>query len=236
MPNPTKWTSDTGAWPYNSELEYYTNATNPAASDYSTQNAFLDGSGDLVIQALRQNYGGRNYTSARLTTATTFTQAYGRFEASIQVPAGQGLWPAFWMLGDNINTVNWPNCGEIDIAEILGNATGTVYGSAHGPGYSGSSITNHYTLPSGQLLSNGFHTYAVQWSKSPAQILYSVDGHTYATVTPAQVPAGGTWEFNHPFNIILNLAVGGSWPGAPNASTPFPARMLVNYVRVYTHN
>jgi len=214
------------------ELEYYTNATNPNAPNYTTQNAHMDGNGNLVIQALAQPYGGRNYTSARLTTINSFSQAYGRFEARIKIPAGQGLWPAVWMLGNNLNTAGWPLCGEIDIAEMLGNAPNIMYGSAHGPGYTGP-VSASYTLPAGQTFANGFHVVAVQWSQSPAKIQYFVDGTLYETITPANLPSGSPWVFNHPFFLLLNLAVGGNWPGNPNSSTVFPAQMLVDYVRVY---
>jgi beta-glucanase (GH16 family) len=184
-----------------------------------------------VIEADKQSLGGRAYTSGRITTATSFSQAYGLFEARIKIPPGQGMWPAFWMLGNNIGSVGWPNCGEIDTMENIGREPSTVHGTIHGPG--GYSIGNGYTLPTGKF-SDNFHVFALQWSQTPAQIQFLVDGNVYETVTPSSTGAGG-WVFNRPFFIILNLAIGGSWPGNPDSSTPFPARMLVDYVRVYTH-
>jgi len=226
----TKWGFDTGGGGWgNNELEYYTN---------STANAATDGGGSLVITAqqstlrkLRCWYGQCQYTSARLLTKGKFQQTYGRFEARIRVPYGQGLWPAFWMLGANISTVNWPNCGEIDIMENIGREPATVHGTIHGPGYSGANgIGAPYSLTSGAF-SDSYHVYAVEWD--PNQIRWYVDGNLYQTRTPADLPAGTTWVFDHPFFLILNVAVGGSWPGNPDASTVFPQRMYVDYVRVY---
>src|SRR5689334_20746765 len=156
-PDPAKWSFDTGGGGWgNNELEYYTSRT---------QNAFLDGNGNLVIQAFSENYTGpdnvtRNYTSARLSTKGRFTQKYGRVEARIKMPFGQGIWPAFWMLGGDIDTVRWPNCGEIDVVEVIGREPSTAHGTLHGPGYSGgTAITGRYTLPDGQRFSDDFHTF-----------------------------------------------------------------------------
>lgn len=232
-----KWTADAGGTipSYNNELEYYTNATDPSAPNYTTANAHQDGNGNLVIQANRETvsydscwYGACAYTSARLKTIGKFSQQYGRFEARIKVPAGQGLWPAFWMMGTDGST--WPACGEIDVMENVGSQPATVVGSAHGPGYTGSSISSSYTLPAGNL-SDGYHVYAIQWKQG--RIDYYIDDVLYETITPASMPSGGIWEFDKPFYILINLAVGGSWPGSPDASTVFPAQMLVDYIRVY---
>ena len=226
----TKWGFDTGGGGWgNNELEYYTN---------STDNASTDGAGNLVITAkqntsrkLRCWYGQCQYTSARLLTKGKFQQAYGRFEARLKIPYGQGLWPAFWMLGANINTVSWPNCGEIDILENIGREPSTVHGTIHGPGYSGANgIGAPYSLTTGAF-SDAYHVYAVEWE--PNQLRWYVDGNLYQTRTPADIPAGTTWVFDHPFFLILNVAVGGSWPGSPDATTVFPQRMYVDYVRVY---
>jgi beta-glucanase (GH16 family) len=231
-PDPGRWRRDIGGSGWgNSELEYYTN---------STRNAALDGAGNLVITARRENpagyscwYGTCQYTSARLLTSGTFTQAYGRFEARLKVPRGQGLWPAFWMLGNDIGSVGWPNSGEIDIMENVGFEPSTVHGSAHGPGYSGGSpLTGTYTLPGGQAFADGFHTFTVDWE--PGAITWYVDGIQYSRKTPADTN-GNRWVFDHPFFIILNVAVGGTWPGSPNASTVFPQTMVVDYVRVYAY-
>ena len=224
----SKWSFDVGGngWG-NNELETYTTRT---------ANSYRDG-GLLVIKALKETFTGpdnitRNYTSARLLTKNKFSQAYGRFEARIKIPYGQGIWPAFWMLGDNIDTAHWPNCGEIDIMENIGKEPSIVHGTFHGPGYSGGNgLSAAYTLPNGQKFSDDFHTFAVEWE--PNVTRFYVDGLLYKTRTPADLPAGTSWVFDHPFFIILNVAVGGGWPGNPDATTVFPQQMLVDYVRVY---
>ncbi|HXY23305.1 MAG TPA: glycoside hydrolase family 16 protein [Candidatus Acidoferrum sp.] len=229
-PDPTKWTYDTGGKGWgNNELECYTN---------QPQNVQVQG-GYLVITALQQSItcsdgAQNNYTSARIKTQGLFSQAYGRFEARIQIPKGQGMWPAFWMLGDNITSVGWPTCGEIDIMENIGKEPGTVHGSMHGPSTTGptSDASAAFSLPSGQDFADDFHIYAVEWS--PGTVSFYVDSNLYETVTQSQWPAGGTWVFDHPFFIILNVAVGGNWPGSPDNTTQFPQQMLVDYVRVYT--
>jgi len=227
-PDGAKWTLETGGSGYgNHELQYYTN---------STSNAALDGQGHLVITARKNTdaglgcwYGQCQYTSARLNTARTFTQAYGRFEARIKIPRGQGIWPAFWMLGNDLGTVGWPNSGEIDIMENIGREPNTVHGTVHGPGYSGAGgLGAAYSLPGGRAFADDFHVFAVDWS--PNAIVWSVDGTTYKTLTPADT-GGNKWVFDHPFFIILNLAVGGDWPGSPDGSTAFPQTMTVDYVR-----
>jgi beta-glucanase (GH16 family) len=230
-PDSSKWTYDTGGKGWgNKELECYTNLT---------QNAHLQG-GNLVITAISQPAyacsGGtaNNYTSARLKTQGLFSQAYGRFEARIKIPKGQGMWPAFWMLGSNISSTGWPTCGEIDIMENIGKEPGTVHGSLHGPSTTGhtSDATAPFNLPAGQNFADDFHLYAVEWD--PGTIRFFVDTNLYATFNSSQWPAGGIWVFDHPFFIILNVAVGGTWPGSPDNTTVFPQQMLVDYVRVYT--
>src|SRR5258708_1870750 len=224
----SKWSFDLGGnGGEKKELETYTSRT---------ANAYGDG-GLLVIKGLKETFKGtdnitRDYTSARLLTKNKFTQAYGRFEARIKIPYGQGLWPAFWMLGDNIGTVGWPTCGEIDIMENIGKEPSIVHGTFHGPGYSGAQgISAAYALANGQKFSDDFHTFAVEWE--PNVMRFYVDGLLYKTRTPADLPPGKTWVFDHPFFIILNLAVGGFWPGNPDATTVFPQTMQVDYVRVY---
>jgi beta-glucanase (GH16 family) len=230
-PDSSKWTYDTGGKGWgNSELECYTNLA---------QNAQMKG-GNLVITAMNQpgyacNDGTfRDYTSARLKTQGLFSQAYGRFEARIRIPKGQGMWPAFWMLGNNVTSVGWPTCGEVDIMENIGREPGTVHGSLHGPSTvsNTSDATAPFSLPAGQSFSDDFHLYAVEWE--PGTVRFYVDSNLYSTFTQAQWPAGGTWAFDHPFFVILNVAVGGTWPGSPDATTVFPQQMLVDYVRVYT--
>src|SRR5258708_3918275 len=224
----SKWSFDIGGngWG-NNELETYTNRT---------VNAHVDG-GLLVIKTLKETLTGpdgrtRDYTSSRLLTRNKFTQAYGRFEARLKIPYGQGIWPAFWMLGDNIGTAGWPTCGEIDIMENIGKEPSIVHGTFHGPGYSGANgIGAAYSLSSGQKFSDDFHTFAVEWE--PNVMRFYVDGLLYKTRTPSDLPAGKAWVFDHPFFIILNVAVGGYWPGYPDTTTVFPQQMLVDYVRVY---
>jgi beta-glucanase (GH16 family) len=224
----TKWTALVGGHGWgNNELEYYTT---------STRNAHQE-RGSLVIEAIQEPYTGpdgvtRNYTSARLKTAGKFSQAYGRFEARIKMPVGKGIWPAFWLLGDDIATVGWPKCGEIDIVENLGSEPSIAHGTIHGPGYSGDhAIGSPYTLPDGKRFTDDFHIFAVEWE--PQEIRFYVDDNLYATRRPSDLPSGAHWVYDHPFFIILNLAVGGNWPGSPDASTQFPQKMLVDYVRVY---
>jgi len=224
----SKWNFDVGGKGWgNNELETYTSRA---------VNAHLE-RGLLVITALKESFTGpdgvtRNYSSARLLTKNKFSQAYGRFEARIKIPYGQGIWPAFWLLGDNIGTTHWPNCGEIDIMENIGREPSIVHGTFHGPGYSGGrGISAAYALPNGQKFSDDFHTFALEWE--PNVMRFYVDGILYRTRTPADLPAGTTWVFDHPFFIILNVAVGGGWPGNPDATTVFPQQMLVDYVRVY---
>jgi beta-glucanase (GH16 family) len=223
-PNPSKWHHDTGVTGWgNNELEYYTS---------NSSNAQLDGNGHLIIIARREDsnrscwYGTCRFTSARLTTYGKFSQAYGRFEARIKLPTGAGIWPAFWLLGDNIQDVGYPESGEIDIMENLGHEPSTVHGSLHGPGYDES---NTYTLPGTRPLTDNFHVYAVDWS--PTVVSFSVDGRTYEKRYRSDRNPG--WAFDHPFYILLNVAVGGDWPGPPNETTQFPQRMVVDYVRVY---
>ncbi|HSS20446.1 MAG TPA: glycoside hydrolase family 16 protein [Pyrinomonadaceae bacterium] len=226
--NSSKWSFDVGGngWG-NKELETYTGRR---------ANSHLD-DGRLVINALKETFAGpdnitRLYTSARLVTKNKFSMTFGRFEARIKIPYGQGLWPAFWLLGDNITTAGWPKCGEIDIMENIGKEPSIVHGTFHGPGYSGGSgVSASYNLPTGKKFSDDFHTFAVEWE--PNVIRFYVDQTLYKTRTPSDLPAGTSWVFDHPFFIILNVAVGGDWPGNPDATTIFPQQMLVDYVRVY---
>lgn len=235
-PDPKNWDYDTGAGGWgNGEIENYTN---------SPLNSFQDGEGHLVIRAIRDASG--NYTSARLQTGspgassstTNLSWQYGRIEARIKLPFGQGVWPAFWMLGEDIDTVPWPGCGEVDIMENFGtfnNNASVNNGTAHGPGYSGGSgLTAPITLPAGETVSNGFHVYAIDWSENSIQ--WYVDGVLYHTVTSADIPSGTQWVFNAPFFLLLNLAIGGpsTFLGTPDPNAPFPNQdMLVDYVRVY---
>jgi beta-glucanase (GH16 family) len=187
--------------------------------------------GHLALTATEESYQGASYTSGRIDTSGLFSQEYGRFEASIQIPAGQGLWPAFWLLGSNFNQgVIWPQCGEIDIMENRGGDTTTVLGSLHGPG--GNNATGGDQLPNGALFSSGFHLFAVEWE--PGVVRWYVDTTLYETQTADTFPDSQPWVFDQPFFVILDLAVGGNFGGAPNASTVFPQSLLVDYVRVYS--
>ncbi|PTX61548.1 glycosyl hydrolase family 16 [Kordia periserrulae] len=229
-PDPSLWTYDVGdgsqeglpGWG-NNELQVYTSN----AENVEVQN------GLLVITARENGSGG--YTSARIKTEGLFEQQYGRFEARIRLPQGKGLWPAFWLLGNNCDQNPWPACGEIDIMENVGDEPTIVFGSAHGPNFSGAeSITKKYELASSRF-DTEFHVFGIEWS--PTIINYYVDDVLYQSITPetiAQDTNGeGTWVFDNPFYIIINVAVGGNLPGNPDANTTFPQRMLVDYVRVY---
>ncbi len=204
----------------NSELQYYTNRP---------ENIKLDGNGMLVITAKSESYAGSGFTSARIKTKGLFAQQYGRFEARIKTPTGPGLWPAFWMLGANIDTKPWPQCGEIDIMEQRGQQPSVTWGSVHGPGYSGGgAISKPYGLVNGRF-DTEFHVYAVEWGED--YIDYFVDNYLFQRITPETVT--GDWVYNTPFFLLLNVAVGGNFVGFPTTGTPFPQSMYVDYVKVY---
>ncbi|NNE43198.1 MAG: glycoside hydrolase family 16 protein [Gemmatimonadetes bacterium] len=222
LPDPAKWTFDVGTGWGNNQLEYDTDRA---------ENVSLDGNGHLAIVAREEMFLGSNYTSGRIKTQDLFAHTRGRFEARIRLPVGQGLWPAFWLLGDNFPEVGWPACGEIDIMEYRGQRPREVSGAVHGPGYSGgASLGGAYTLPSGNF-NEGFHVFAIEWSEN--RIIWYVDDVPYQSVTPDDLPSGSPWVYDHPFFILLNVAVGGNFVGSPDASTTFPQTMLVDYVRVY---
>ncbi|MGM0374967.1 MAG: family 16 glycosylhydrolase [Chloroflexota bacterium] len=213
------WIYDTGAGGWgNEELQFYTNSS----KNVRTQE------GMLIIEARQENHHGNDYTSARIKTQTLHSWTYGRIEARMKLPTGQGIWPAFWMLGEDFPSAGWPDCGEIDIMENIGDPW-TIYGTVHGPGYSGGNGIGSSATTSGDPLNEAFHTYAIEWQ--PDEIRWYLDGIEYHTVTNADVP--GKWVFDHPFFIILNLAVGGEWPGYPDQTTQFPQQLVVDYVRVY---
>jgi beta-glucanase (GH16 family) len=224
-PDSTKWQFDIGTGPNNdgwgnAELEYYT--SRPV-------NASLDSSGNLAITANSELYAGSAFTSARIKTKGLFEQSYGRFEARIKAPWGPGIWPAFWLLGSNIDTVAWPQCGEIDILELRGQKPNVINGTVHGPGYSGGgSITKSFAFENDRFDVN-FHLFAIEWGTD--YIDFFVDNTLYQRITPDNIT--GTWVFDHPFFIILNVAVGGNYVGFPTSQTPFPQTMLVDYVKVY---
>lgn len=230
QPSEQAWNYDLGneeqgGWG-NNELQYYTR---------STENLRLDGKGNLEFRALKNsadlwcfNGDACPYTSARLNTRGKMQFVYGKVEARVQVPAGAGYWPAFWMLGTG--TGGWPNIGEVDVMETIGRMPNTVYGTLHGPGYSGSqglSVARDLPGP----VAGSFHTHTV--IKRPAEIVWLLDGAEYHRVTPNDLPAGTKWVFDQPCYLLLNLAVGGNWPGKPDARTVFPGVMKVDYVRVW---
>lgn len=215
------WTFDLGGGGWgNAESQVYTDRP---------ENVRLE-DGVLVIEAREEEYRGADYTSARLKTQGLNAWEYGRIEARMKLPVGRGIWPAFWMLGEDITTRDWPACGEIDIMEYLGHDTDTVYGTLHGPGYSGDDgIDIAYSLPDDGRFTDDFHVFRVEWI--PGKIEWYVDDTLFQTLTIDDVP--GEWVYDQPFFILLNLAVGGEWPGYPTAGTEFPQQLLVDYVRVY---
>jgi beta-glucanase (GH16 family) len=220
-PNPANWTYDVGGTGWgNQELQFYT---------ARQQNAFLDGDSTLYIHAAAESYMGLAYTSARLKTQGLFEQAYGRFEVMARVPAGQGLWSSFWMLGNDRDVVGWPDCGDINVMSVFGSDATVNRAGAHGPGYN-EEVRGFASLPGSPNLSDAFHLFAVEWD--PDQLRYYIDDVLYATKGPADLPSGATWVQNHPYFLLLNVAVGGH-AGTPSASA-FPADLKVKYVRVYT--
>ncbi len=232
-PNATKWMFELGAGGWgNNEYQIYTK---------STDNVSTDSKGNLVITAIKTpTTPYATYTSARIITKGLFMQTYGRFEARIKLPFGPGIWPAFWLLGANKdsldadnNEIGWPACGEIDIMELNGSKPNVINGTVHGPGYSGgASITKGFGLTNARY-DTDFHVFAIEWGKD--YIDYYVDNILYNRITPAKVT--GKWVFNdHPFFILINLAVGGNYVTGPTDDTPFPQTMLVDYVRVYKEN
>ena len=210
----------------NNELQYYTDRP----ENITVENGYL------LITARQEAFEGAQYTSARIQTQGKFQQQYGRFEARIRLPYGQGMWPAFWLLGDDSDGLIWPRIGEIDIMENTGDAPTEIFGSVHGPGYSGGeSISKSFEFENSRV-DTEFHIYGIEWG--PDYINFYVDDNLYNQITPEDIEeetdGEGTWVFNdRPFYIILNVAVGGNLPGPPNAETEFPQTMLVDYVRVY---
>ena len=226
--NDEYWTHELGGSGWgNNELQYHTNLP---------ENVSLDGNGNLAIVARVDNsgeyachYGLCRYTSARIITRGKVEFTYGRVESRIKVPRGQGVWPAFWMLGANFPQASWPVCGEIDIMENIGREPRTVHGTIHGPGYSGGEGIGR-PKHIDKDFADDFHVYAVDWD--PHIIRWYVDGDLYSELTPDDL-RGNKWVFDHDFFILLNVAVGGYWPGNPDTTTEFPQTMLVDYVRVY---
>jgi beta-glucanase (GH16 family) len=239
-PDASVWTYDTGndsGWG-NSELEVYcAYGSTVTPCSRTTLNAYVAPGGGLKIVAEEPSRGV--YTSARMKTQGLFSFQYGRVEIKAEVPESQGFWPAFWLMGNNISTIGWPGCGEMDVLERVDAAGSPDWnaGSIHGTGVTGINIGTKYYFPKGQTAATA-HTYGMIWRKGSVE--YYVDDETkpYATSTPSNFNSfsGSVWPFDTgPNFIILNLAVGGSWPGNPTASTPFPSTMKVDYVRVYAN-
>ena len=230
-PDSSKWQMVTGGYGFgHNELQYYT---------ARSSNVATDGQGNLAITARSESYSSgaytRPYTSSKIETRGLFATTYGSIQARIKLPVGRGLWPALWAIGADIDQVGAPECGEIDMMENLGHDPYTVHANIHGPtmpatpgGYAPISTTTR----SATSLADDFHVYGVNWS--PGSIQITLDGVVYATYTPSSLSPGQKWVFDKPFYLILNLAVGGDWPGAPDATTSFPATMLVDWVRVYS--
>lgn len=223
-------TLDAGNWTYeaggsgwgNNELEYYTNSLN---------NSFLTG-GYLVIEARKETFGTNNYTSARIISKDKKTFTYGRIDIRAKLPKGQGLWPALWMLGNNISQqgFGWPACGEIDIMELLGQNPQKIYGTVHWSSAGQySSKGENYSITTGDF-SSSFHVFSIQWDS--LKMTFLLDNVAYFTANKTDM-VGSTNTFDKPFFFIMNVAVGGNWPGNPNSFTTFPQRMIVDYVRVY---
>jgi beta-glucanase (GH16 family) len=228
-PDPAAWAAETGGHGWgNRELQHYTG---------SSENASLDGAGNLVITVRREDpgirddrFGGREYTSARLISKDLMALRYGLVQARMRLPGGRGIWPAFWMLGQDLDEAGWPRCGEIDVMENFGRDPALVHGTVHGPGYCGAhGVTASYQAGFG--LADGFHTYSAAWE--PGRIRWFLDDHQYATVTPGDL-RGHRWVFDHDFFLLLNVAVGGTPSVPPDRSVTFPQRMLVDYVRCYS--
>jgi beta-glucanase (GH16 family) len=213
----------------NNEREWYTNAP---------ENVSLDGQGHLQIVArqapagLTCYYGACRYTSGKITTRGKMTAAPGRVEARIKLPAGQGLWPAFWMLGSDFPTVAWPACGELDIMENKGSTSLATSSAIHGPGYSGNTPFQRLSQLPGGGVTTDFHTYAVEWDAETVQ--FSVDSTVHYAVSRASIQQYGNPIIGNSFFVILNLAVGGQFDGNPQSDAIFPATMVVDWVRAYT--
>jgi len=249
LPNPAKWTYDTGSrdelgnrgWG-NREVETYCSpqGVNPSGCDPRRPNAFLDGNGHLVLRAQRNPDG--TWSSARITTRGLKDFQYGRVEARMKLPAGTGLWPAFWMLGSNYLSTGWPASGSVTVVENVaitertnGLGPNVIRATLHGPRYFGyNGLWHDFKLPDGGRVDDGsFHTYGIIWSPGMMQFYVDDPANIFFVVDSTDLPEGGEWVFDHPFFLVMNLAVGGDWPGNPDATTPNPADMVVDYVRVY---
>jgi beta-glucanase (GH16 family) len=215
-----KFESGAGGWG-NNELEYYTGRP---------QNVFVS-QGNLIIEARKENYNGSQYTSTRMNTAGMQEFTYGHIDIRAKLPVAKGLWPATWALGADIGTVPWPKCGEMDIMELVGSYPSRVTSTLHWADATGADSykNNNYSLSSGDF-SQQFHVFSADWRQDT--VTFAVDGNPFITVTKADAN-GNNFPFNSPFFFIFNVAVGGNWPGSPDATTVFPQRMFVDYIRVF---
>lgn len=236
-PDTSRWNFDVGnngGWG-NGELEVYCAAgSNAAPCSAANPNVFMNGSGSLVLRARRDAAG--TWTSTRMQTNGKFSVQYGRIEVRMRLVAANGLWPAFWMLGTNLGSVGWPSCGETDIMEWVDSyGPGVTSSTLHGPGYSGAGgIGVQSGFPNGTRVDDpNFHVFGVIWSPNQIQFYRDSITNITRTITPANIPAGTTWAYNHPFFLLLNQAVGGNWFAGPDGSTPAVNDVLVDYVRVY---
>lgn len=227
--DPATWQPEVGGHGWgNQELQYYTDGNH---------NAALDGAGNLAIVVRRSDpqlrashFGGCQYTSARLVSKDRVAFRYGLVQARIRLPQGRGIWPALWMLGQDIDEVGWPQCGEIDVMENFGKEPTVVHGTVHGPGYAGAAGVTA-SQDAGVCLADDFHLYSVRWE--PGRICWYLDEELYGTVTPGDLQ-GNRWVFDHGFFLLVNVAVGGTFSQHPDSRATLPQAMLVDYIRVYT--
>jgi beta-glucanase (GH16 family) len=222
LPDPARWTADVGGWGWgNNELQYYTDRS---------ENVKLSGDGRLLITAKREQYEGNEWTSARIKTEGLEDIEYGWFGARVKLPAGRGIWPAFWMLGNDFEQVGWPDCGEIDILELRGSAPADLNGTVHGPGFSGGQGLGG-SVRADASLADDFHIFNVVWEEE--RIWWFLDDVLFHTFSADEVPEYGRWVFDHPFFGILNVAVGGGYPLPPDSTTPDEVTMEVDWVRAF---
>jgi len=241
--DPSRWTFDIGGggWGNKEEQTYCSSSGGgPKPCNPRHPNAFLDGAGHLVLRAQREPDGV--WTSARITSRGLKTVQYGRIEARIKMPVGKGLWPTFWMLGSDFPQVGWPAAGSFSLVENVALNSGSnglgpsmIRSTVHGPHYYGANgIWHNFHLPNGERVDDGnFHTYGVIWSPGMLQFYLDDPANVYFVANSSSIPEGGQWVFDHPFYFLMNLAIGGDWPGSPDSTTPNPADLLVDYVRIY---
>jgi len=222
LPDSQRWQFDIGTDWGNLQLEFDTDRPS---------NVSLDGQGNLAIVARQEEFEGQRYTAGRIKTKDLFEPTHGRIEARIHLPVGQGIWPAFWMLGANLDQVGWPQCGEIDIMEYRGHEPHVLHGTIHGPGYAGDDALGNKTILEEGGFHLGFHVFAIEWREN--SIEWFLDGELYHQVRAEDLPPDTEWVYDAPFFLLLNIAVGGRWPGSPDEHTKFPQTMLIDWVRVY---